>query len=79
MEKLSEKILNKYFCDEYGNRLSGHPDNLCVSRDIVVSDFPETAIWSIEGEHTDRFGYVLKNGVYLFPDFNIHNPSFTAI
>ena len=79
MKNLSKKILNKYFCDEYGNRLSGHPDLLCVRRNIVIEDFPETKKWPIEGEHTDRFGYVLGNGIYLFPDFDHENPSFTAI
>ena len=79
MKNLSKKVFNKYFCDEYGNQLSGHPDLLCVRREIVIEDFPETREWEVEGEHTDRFGYVLGNGIYLFPDFSHENPSFTAI
>jgi hypothetical protein len=78
-ETLTTKVFNKYFCDEYGNRLSGHPDLLCVRAERVIEDFPETSKWPVEGEHTDRFGYVLGNGVYLFPDFSLENPSFTAI
>ena len=76
---LSEMVFSKYFRDEYGNTLSGHPDNLCVRREIVIKDFPQAEEWPVEGEHTDRFGYVLGNGVYLFPDFNPQCPSFTAI
>jgi hypothetical protein len=78
-ETLTTKVFNKYFCDEHGDRLSGHPDLLCVRREIVIEDFPETRGWSVEGEHTDRFGYVLGNGIYLFPDFDHENPVFTAI
>ena len=77
--KLSEKVFNTYFRDQHGNQLTGHPDLLCVARCRVIEDFPETEKWSVEGEHTDRFGYVLGNGIYLFPDFNHENPSFTAI
>ena len=79
MKNLCRKIYKKYFCDEYGNQLSGHPDQLCVARCRVIEDFPETKNWPVEGEHTDRFGYVLNNGIYLFPDFDFENPAFTAI
>ena len=79
VENLSREIFSKYFCDEYGNQLAGHPDQLCVSRGKVIQDFPETKNWPIEGEHTDRFGYVLGSGIYLFPDFDHENPAFTAI
>lgn len=77
--ELSRKIFSHYFCDEYGNQLTGHPDQLCVSRQKVVEEFPETAEWPIVGEYGDRFGCVLGNGVYLFPDFSFENPVFEAI
>jgi len=76
---LSKNIFSHYFCDEYGNRYSGHPDQLCVSRETVIKEFPETADWPIVGEHSDRFGYVLGNGIYLFPDFDLDSPCFEAI
>ena len=65
--------------EETGQQLSGHPDKLCVSRDRVVAVFPETESWPVKGDHTDRFGCVLGNGVYLFPDFDFKNPSFEAV
>jgi hypothetical protein len=79
VENLSREIFDHFFCDEYGNQYSGHPDQLCVSRDEVVKQFPQAADWPIVGEHEDRFGYVLGNGVYLFPDFDFDKPEFTAI
>lgn len=50
-----------------------------VSRQKIVEEFPETAEWPIVGEHSDRFGCVLGNGVYLFPDFDFEKPAFEAI
>jgi hypothetical protein len=79
MVNLSRKVFYHYFCDECGQQYSGHPDQLCVSRETVLRQFPQTAEWPIVGEHGDRFGYVLGNGVYLFPDFNFDRPAFTAI
>lgn len=76
---LSREVYNYYFCDEYGNPYTGHPDLLCVPRNEVVKQFPETADWPIVGEHSDRFGYVLGNGIFLFPDFNLEDPKFEAI
>jgi hypothetical protein len=77
--ELSREIFSHYFCDESGQQYSGHPDQLCVSRRKVVEEFPQTAEWPIVGEHSDRFGYVLGNGVYLFPDFDFEKPVFEAI
>lgn len=77
--ELSREIFSNYFCDEYGQQYSGHPDQLCISRQKVVEEFPETAEWPIVGEHSDRFGCVLGNGVYLFPDFDFEKPAFEAI
>ena len=77
--ELSRNVFYHYFCDENGDQYSGHPDQLCVSRDEVVRQFPETANWPIVGEHSDRFGCVLGNGIYLFPDFNFENPKFEVI
>ena len=79
VENLSREVFYRFFCDESGHQYSGHPDKLCVSRETVVEQFPETKKWPVLGEHGDRFGYVLGNGVYLFPDFDFRNPSFTAI
>lgn len=79
VENLSREVFRKYFCDESGQQYSGHPDQLCVSRQKVVEEFPETKNWPVLGEHGDRFGYVLGNGVYLFPDFNFEKPAFEAI
>lgn len=79
VETLSREVFYYFFCDECGQQYSGHPDLLCVSRKTVVEQFPQTAEWPISGEHGDRFGYVLGNGVYLFPDFDFKKPSFTAI
>ena len=79
MENLSRRVFDRFFCDENGHQYSGHPDELCVRREDVIEQFPETAEWPITGEHGDRFGYVLGNGVYLFPDFEFKSPAFTAI
>lgn len=79
VENLSREVFDHCFCDEDGNQYSGHPDQLCIKRETVVEQFPQTAEWPISGEHGDRFGYVLGNGVYLFPDFDFDNPEFTAI
>ena len=79
VENLSREVFDYFFCDEYGNQFAGHPDELCVRRETVVEQFPETKKWPVIGEHGDRFGYVLGNGVYLFPDFDFENPKFEAI
>ena len=76
---LSKAVFQHFFCDKYGNQLSGHPDQLAVSRERVLERFPQAEEWPIEGKHTDRFGYVLGNGTYLFPDFDFEDPAFTAI
>ena len=77
--RLAREVFDHFFCDENGQQYAGHPDTLCVRRDIVVEKFPQTADWPVLGEHGERFGHVLGNGVYLFPDFSFENPAFEAI
>lgn len=79
MNALAAEIHDYYFCDENGNQYDGHPDTLCVRREDVIEKFPQAADWPIIGEHGDRFGCVLGNGVYLFPDFDFESPAFEAI
>jgi len=76
---LAREVFYHFFCDENGQQYAGHPDELCIRREIVVKQFPATAEWPVVGEHEDRFGCVLGNGVYLFPDFDFENPVFEAI
>jgi hypothetical protein len=79
VENLSREIFYHYFCDEYGQQYSGHPDELCVRRETVVEQFPETAEWPIVEENREGTGYVLGSGTYLFPDFSFEKPVFIAI
>lgn len=70
MSTLETLVFNEFFMDENGDQVQGHPDNVCVSRETVVQAFPETEKWPVKGEHSDRSGYVLGGGVYLFPGNN---------
>ena len=79
MENLSRAVHEYFFCDENGYLLSGHPDQLAVSRKKVIEKFPKTAEWPIVVENREGTGYVLGSGTYLFPDFDFDKPSFTAI
>jgi hypothetical protein len=79
VENLSREVFYHFFCDEYGQQYSGHPDELCVSRKAVVENFPQTAEWPIVEENREGTGYVLDSGTYLFPDFDHESPAFTAI
>lgn len=76
MEKLSRQVYEYFFCDENGYQYSGHPDRLAVSREKVVKKFPKTVEWPVVKVNRYGNGYVLKDGIYLFPDFDHSEPAF---
>jgi len=67
MKKLIDKINKYYFLDEDGCRMSGHPDELAVSIDTVLEDFPDASKIKVISLNRIGSGYSLPDGVWLFP------------
>lgn len=48
--------------------VSGHPDEVAVPYDTVVRMFPDAVGWEIRKEERTGSGFVLGDGVWLFPN-----------
>ena len=72
--KIIDQIKKWYFQDEFGNWLSGHPDDLAVQSWEILRTFPECDFDTIP-VYRRGSGYNLKDGIYLFPS----NSFFTEI
>lgn len=77
--ELSRNVFYHYFCDENGDQYSDHPDLLCVSRDEVVKQFPQTANWPIVKRTRRPVWLRFGSGIYLFPGFDFESPSFETV
>ena len=59
-------INDHFFKDEDDNWISGHPDQLAIDKKVVLKFFPDCPFKTIKETRRGN-GYVLSDGVYLFP------------